>query len=987
MPKHTKTVQKRERVMIEKLALYPQHLSRLIAISNKIYKVVGKLSCEAALSKEPVSKDDLPKAQFVPVSKGEVWGEQFDCAWFRFKGQVPENCKGKHIVALINITGEGVVYIDDKITQGITRVIDTVDLVQAIKGKQVVELFASAEGGENVDILVDGGYNHSMKAKLVRKDIAICDDEALAYYYDYLTLTMLLLTKGKNTRLTQERCKEISKALNVSYKLSKKSFRDAHDVLKATINVPMEDKCTEYTAIGHAHIDLAWLWPIRETKRKGVRTFANALRNIDRYPGYKFGASQAQLFEWVKEEAPEVYERFKQEIKKGNVEVQGGMWTENDCNIPCGESLIRQFLYGEKYFKDEFGKHCKVVWLPDVFGYPASLPQIIKKCGRDYFMTIKLTWNMQNTFPYKTFMWKGIDGTSVLSHMAPQGTYNSSASPLAIVNSDKGNPQEKEIDKALLIFGIGDGGGGPGEAHIEFTEREKSCKGLDKVIRRHAVDFFEDLEKEYSQVIPEYDGELYLEKHQGTYTSQARNKKYNRLMERELHNVEWLLAVAKAKKIKYDAKELEAIWKEVLLYQFHDIIPGSSIKRVYDESLARYSILHEQVVKIRQELIELLAKKKTLGAINPIGFDRKEFVKHNGEWYEADVKAYSSANIKKAEESKVLSVGDDYIENDLLKVVFDKKGYITSLVDKKNQKELCDGYLNKLTVYSDPRMFYNAWDINIKYPNMRKSYFVAVSHSSYVDGKQAVMETAYKYHNSMLVQKVILTEGSMLVDFDTKVNWDEAHKMLRSDFKPTVYGDTVNCDIQFGNVDRSTLDDTSVHKAQFEICAHKFVNVDSEDYGVGVLNDCKYGHRVKQGIISLNLLRSPKHPDPTCDICEHTFKYAFYPHEGKWQESDIVAKAYCYNNPLLVEEVPEINNLFEIKGNVIAETVKVSEDKKGIVLRILERMGEECKASVVPQFEYKQAYEVNMIEDERKKIDKLNLKLGKYEVRTLYFEL
>lgn len=978
---------KREGYMIEKLALYPQHLSRLLAISNKIYKVVGKMSCEAALSKEPISKKDIDKASFAPLKKGEIWGEKFDCGWFRFKGQVPENCKDKHVVALINITGEGVIYQDDKITQGITRVIDTVDLVQAIKGKQVVELFAKAQGGENVDLLVEGGYNHGGKAKLVRKDIAICDDDALAYYYDYLTLTMLLLTYGQNTRLTKERCKEISKALNVSYKLSRKSFKDAHDVLKATLSVPMDDKCTEYTAIGHAHIDLAWLWPIRETKRKGVRTFANALRNIERYPGYKFGASQAQLFEWVKEEAPELYSRFKQEIKKGNVEVQGGMWTENDCNIPCGESLIRQFLYGEKYFMDEFGKHCKVVWLPDVFGYPASLPQIIKKCGRDYFMTIKLTWNMQNKFPYKTFMWKGIDGTTVLSHMAPQGTYNSSASPLALVNSDKGNPQEKEIDKALLIFGIGDGGGGPGEAHIEFTEREKNCKGLDKVVRRPAVDFFEDLERDYSKVIPEYDGELYLEKHQGTYTSQARNKKYNRLMERELHNVEWLLAVAKSKNIKYDASRLESIWKEVLLYQFHDIIPGSSIKRVYDESIERYGILHNEILSMRDELIALIADKKSVGVINPIGFDRKEFVKKDGEWYETEVKAYSSAALKKATIKDVLKTGDDFIENDKLKVVFAKDGSICSLFDKKNKKELANGYLNKLVVYSDPRMHYNAWDINIDYPKMPKYRFVPVESTSYIDGVQAVRQTVYKYHNSVLVQKVILTQGSMLVDFDTKVDWDEAYKMLRADFSPSVYGDVVNCDIQFGNVDRSTLDDTPVHKAQFEICAHKFVNVDDEDYGVGVLNDCKYGYRVKQGIISLNLLRSPKYPDPSCDICEHTFRYAFYPHEGKWQDSDIVEKAYCYNNPLIVGETSDIGALFDIKGDIIIETIKVSEDKKGIVLRVLERKGNECVATIKPLLEYKKAFECDMIEGNRQNIDKLNMKFGKYEVKTLYFEL
>lgn len=973
--------------MIEKIALYPHHLSRLMEISNRIYKVVGKLSCEGALSKEPIRKEDLDKATFVPVRKGAVWGEKFDCAWFKFNGKVPENCAGKHVVALINISGEGAVYIDDKITQGITRVLDTVDIVQALKGKQVVELFAKAEGGEEVNLLVDCGFNKGRKAKLVRKDIAICNDDALKYYYDYLTLTMLLLTYGKNEHLTKERCKEINKALNSSYLLSLKNVKDAHEVLAATLAAPMTDKCTEYTAIGHAHIDLAWLWPIRETKRKGVRTFANALYNIEKYPGYKFGASQAQLFQWVKEEAPELYDRFKKQIAKGNVEVQGGMWTENDCNIPCGESLIRQFLYGEKFFKDEFGKHCKVVWLPDVFGYPASLPQIIKKCGREYFMTIKLTWNMQNKFPYKTFIWKGIDGSEVLSHMAPQGTYNSSASPVAIVKSDEGNPHKDQIDKALIVYGIGDGGGGPGEAHIEFTEREKSCKGLDKVVRRFAVEFFEDIDKESRDVIPVYDGELYLEKHQGTYTSQARNKKYNRLMERELHNVEWLCAVAKANGKKYDYGKLEDIWKEVLLYQFHDIIPGSSIKRVYDESLERYAVLYSQVTKMRDELIALLSKDKKLCAVNPAGFDRKEYVKKGDEWYEAEVKAYSVAPLKKAEVKGKLTAEDNVLENNVIKVTFAPDGSISSLVDKKCNKELCNGYLNKLTVYSDPRMFYNAWDININYPKMKKRYFKLLSVNSYVDGVQAVRESLYKYGKSLLKQKVILTQGDKLVNFETEVEWRESYKMLRADFAPTVYGDTVNCDIQFGNVDRSTLDDTPVRRAQFEICAHKFVNVDKDGYGVAVINDCKYGHRVKEGIISLNLLRSPKYPDPECDMCRHTFAYAFYPHEGSWQDSDVVKRGYCYNNPLIIGESGESNSIIQVNGDVIVETVKVSENGKGIVVRLVERYGKDAKVLLAPQFGCKEAFETDMLEGNGVKLDKLSLKFTAYEVKTIYFEM
>ena len=981
--------------MVERIALYPNHVARLLAIRKKIYKVVGQLSCEAALSKEPIPKNMLDKASFSPFKTGMVWGSDFDCAWFKFKGQVPADCKGKKVVALINIQGEGLVYIDGEPRQGITQVLDGIDLVQSVKGKQAVDLFNPAEGGEQVELLVDSGFNgkrnkSGVKVKLMRKDLATCDEEVLTYYYDYLQLVMVMLTYGKNKHLTEERLKEIDKARSHSYKLSKKSMTEAHEYLTKIITTPMDDKATEYTAIGHAHIDLAWLWPVRETKRKGTRTFATALNNMDKYPNYIFGASQAQLFDWIKQEEPQLFARVKKAVSDGRIELQGGMWTENDCNIPNGESIIRQFLYGEKFFKDEFGKQCKMVWLPDVFGYPASLPQIMKKCGRDYFMTIKLSWNTVNKFPYKTFLWKGIDGSEILSHLAPQGNYNSTASPMAITKSDNGNPQGDQIDKALLIYGIGDGGGGPGEAHLQMLEREVNEKGMSKIVRRPAEQLFDDLKSEYIEVMPTYDGELYLEKHQGTYTSQSNNKLYNRLMEQSLHTLEWLMAVAKVKGVKYDCPKLESIWKEVLLYQFHDIIPGSSINRVYAESVARYKEMYAEVNGYIDELLQIMTTSGGLGVVNTVGFDRKEYVKVQDRWFKADVKAYSSALLSgiNGDDREGLTRDRDFIQNDKVKVHFAKDGTIDSLIDLTNNKELCGDYLNKLTVYSDPKMYYNAWDINIKYTGMRKWQFKLESHKSYVDGASVIMENIYTFKDSTVIQKVTLTKGSGMVVFDTTVDWRESYKMLRADFRPSVYSDTVNCDIQFGNFDRSTLEDTSVRKAQFEICAHKFVNVDDGDYGVALLNNCKYGYRAKDGLLSLNLLRSPKSPDPECDMGEHKFVYAFYPHEGKWSDSDVVKQGYALNNPLIIkEETPALDNLFEIDGDVILETVKVSEDKKSIVARIYERGGKDCRATIKAKFPCKKVYESNMIEADLKEAENYYFDFGKYEVKTLIFTL
>ena len=977
--------------MVERCALYPQHVARLIRIRKNIYKKVGELSCQAALSKEPIKKERLNEAEFAPFQVGNVWGSDFDCAWFKFNGEVPASAKGKHVVALIDIQGEGVVYRDGIAQQGITQVLTGIDLVQSRKGKQVVELFANAEGGEKVDLLVDAGFNgkrhkSGVKVQLARKDIAICDDAILTYYYDYLQLFMLVITYGKNEYLKEDRVKEILKALNLSHKAyMKKDYLKAHEILKEVIVKPIDYKATEYTAIGHAHIDLAWLWPIRETRRKGARTYATALHNIEKYPNYVFGASQAQLMQWVKEDEPELYDRFKAAVADDRIELQGGMWTENDCNIPSGESIIRQFLYGEQFFQDEFGKTSKMVWLPDVFGYPASLPQIIKKCGKDYFMTIKLSWNTHNKFPYKTFIWKGIDGTGVLSHMAPQGDYNSTATPMAITKSNRNNPQKDTIGKALLIYGVGDGGGGPGEAQINFTEREENCAGLNKVVRRGAQELFKELESEYIEVIPEYQGELYLEKHQGTYTSQAKNKYYNRKLENDLHTLEWLCTVAQINRIPFDQEKIDSIWKEVLLYQFHDIIPGSSIKRVYDESVARYAILEKQVEDIQNYILAKVATKQTLSVINPIDFERSEYVKVEDTWYKAEVNKYSAAALTPAGEFEGLKYSDDFISTPKIKVGFNMDGTINSLYDKEEQREICGEYMNKLVVFSDPKMYYNAWDIRDDYRKLKTEEFKLVNFNSYIDGPEVIRENSYRYNKSSLVQRIKIGIDSKLVTFETIVDWHEDYKMLRAEFKPTFFADKVNCDIQFGNVDRSTHDDTSIEKAQFEICAHKFVNVDKEDYGLGLINNCKYGHRVKEGLISLNLLRSPKSPDPECDMGKHYFAYALYPHLGTWEESDLVKQAYCFNHPLMISDyLVDIGDIVDVDNpNIIVETIKPSFEKDGFVVRLYERYGMPTSCKLRVGVKAKEVYLTNLIEKEPTKLASSILDFGPYEIKTI----
>ncbi|MDE6614691.1 MAG: alpha-mannosidase, partial [Clostridia bacterium] len=632
---------------------------------------------------------------------------------------------------------------------------------------------------------------------------------------------------------------EIDKALKQSYKIYKKSgAKSAREFLKPTIEKKPEYEATTYYCIGHAHIDLAWLWPLRETKRKVARTFANQLRNLAIYDGYYFAESQPQMFVWLKEEYPELFERVKKYVLDGRIELQGGMWVESDCNLSGGESWVRQCLYGQKFWKDEFDFKSRMCWLPDVFGFPASLPQVLKKSGMDYFMTIKPTSNDFNRFPYRTFNWVGIDGTSLLSHMEPLGDYNAGNSPLAIKKSEDRYSEKEICNKALLIYGDGDGGGGPGEGHMEYMMRhKKNIDGLAPCKPSPAVNFFDDI-KDMTDVLPTHKGELYYERHQGCYTSQANAKKWNRRIEELLHKIEWLGAVAYLNGVTYDRAKVEEIWKEVLLYQFHDILPGSSIKRVYDEAYARYQVMYGELQEIEKTMLDALSKDNEKSAINSVDFDRNEIIKVGDEWYSADLKAHSVGKLEPANiDVTELVYTDNTIENANLKVTFGANGEITSLIDKNENKELVKEYFNKLTVYSDPFRYYNAWDIQwgkdekTNYMMMKKSTFKLTSSNTYIDGAYLVRENSYKYNKSSLVQKVTVQVGGDMVRFDTTVDWNEELKMLRADFVPTVFADNVKCNIQFGNFDRTTSEadkDESYNPnwAQFEVCAHKFVNLD-----------------------------------------------------------------------------------------------------------------------------------------------------------------
>ena len=988
------------------------HAFNLIALKGKIYKKIASLKPQGILSDEPIKWEDLDKSKFKNMRFMQKWADKFGCAWFRFTGTVPEAGKGKRVVARIKLQGEGLVYDKDgHVLQGITQVLSKGDLFHSTIGKQIVDISPCAEGGEEVELYVDAGFNgklrfENMSAHLRRYDLAVMDEELNSYYYDYIEAYFLmckLLGDAEGMKdsdvgkaeVYSARAKELDEGMKNAWKVFKEQgAAKAREALAPVLFRPIDYPAVTHYAVGHAHIDLAWLWPLRETRRKIGRTFANQLRNIKKYDNFIFAESQAQMFTWLKEDYPEVFEQVKKYVDEGRIELQGGMWVESDCNLPSGESWIRQFLYGKRYFKEEFGKDMKMCWLPDCFGFPATLPQVIKGCGMDYFMTIKIMSNTVNEFPHSSFKWKGLDGSEVLAHMEPAGDYNSGASPLAIFKSNKRNKEKESVPVCLLLYGDGDGGGGPGEGHIEYVSRmQKGIYGLAPVKPSTAIDFFEELEK-YNDVIPEYDGELYYERHQGTYTSQAAAKLWNRRMENMLHLVELLGAEGKLRGVSYDRALVESIWKEVLLYQFHDVLPGSSIKRVYDESRERYKELYKQIQGVAAKLIDDMSsgESEEYTAINPVDFARKEFIRVEDKWYSVDLPAMGAGKIAPVENMDVssLTFGENTISNGLITITFGKGGEITSLFDVKNAKELVrEGqYFNKLTVYEDPFMYYNAWDIRMDYDKLKKHSLKLEGSDTYIDGVRVVRRNRYRFMDSQFEQTVALTLGDTLVQFDMDADWHEELKMLRADFIPSVFADKVKCDIQFGQIDRSTKNDTSIEQAQFEVCAHKFVNLDGEDYSLALFNRCKYGHKVKEGMLSLALLRAPRFPDPECDRGSHHISYALYPHKEKFEESDVKARAYCYNNVVMLRKANfEEKCPVTVEGDgVILETVKVAEDEKGIVARLYEYKGKETKAKV--SFASKgAAFECDMLENKKGKAELSKLAFKPFEIKTLYFEL
>lgn len=739
------------------------------------------------------------------------------------------------------------------------------------------------------------------------------------------------------------------------------------------------------SCIGHTHIDVAWWWTVAQTREKVCRSFATVLKLMEEYPNYKFMSSQPQLYYFLKQRYPELYEQIKARVAEGRWEPEGGMWVEADCNLTSGESLVRQFLYGKRFFKEEFGVDNRILWLPDVFGYSGALPQIMKKCGIDYFMTTKLAWNQFNKMPYDTFKWRGIDGTEILTHLVTTlgvgqdekdffTTYNGLLHPDALIGGWH-RYQQKNINNDILVsYGYGDGGGGPTRAMLETSTRmEKGVEGMPKVRQVFSRTFFDELKDRVAdnRRLPTWEGELYFEYHRGTLTSMARNKRSNRKAELHMMDLE-LLSVLAAPEVAYPTEALDRLWHGILINQFHDILPGSSIHEVYEVTKKEYEEMEAEIGTLRDErLTALTPAGEGVTVYNTTGFARNDVValgdcqaealadedgyvypvQQTAEGAVAFVanlpskgrKTFAPAKAVPADARFTLSADGHTLETPFYTVRFDEHGNIAGLFDKENRREVLQAgkTANLMRVFEDKPIYYDNWDIDIFYTEKFWDVTDLKAFTWTENGPvRATLHIERAFSNSTISQDIHFYADVRRIDFVTTVDWKEHQHLLKVQFPCNVHTDEATFEVQYGNLTRKTHANTSWDKARFESCGQKWADLSEGHYGVSLLNDCKYGHSVKDSCISLTLIKSGIEPNPTTDQEVHHFTYALYPHAETWRAAGTVREAFFLNQPALAVAGGTPGEAFCLAAceapNVVVETIKQAEDGDGIIVRMYE---------------------------------------------------
>lgn len=926
-------------------------------LSELCYEKVMDLKASFAYSDEPIPFAQVKTLQFTPIAIGDVWAKKnFACAWFHLTGKLPENCPREELY--LDYCNDGEALLVDQNGSAV-KGFTTGSPVFGVVDRSVEKRYFPLDGliGEDgtVDLLLDGASNSLLGefnagcSKLQRAFVVRRNPLMQDIYWDFDVLMDYVGAADEQNPYKYRILNGLRRVRNLIVYRDEQWYEKAKAITRELLNLSGEDT-TRVTAVGHAHLDLAWLWPIRESYRKAKRTFANMLFLLEKYPQFQFVISQPQQLAWMKEQDPALYEKIRHYEKLGRIEIVGGGWVENDTNIPCEESLVRQELYGQKFWQEEFGHYVRLRWLPDTFGYSASLPQILKQSAQDSFMTIKISWSNRTVFPYNSFHWAGVDGSQVTVHMPPEGNYNSVAGPKALLSAKAGLKKTDPQDKLMLVYGVGDGGGGPSEASVERNLRTENVPYLPKVQMGSAQKYFDDLQ---SDDLPVYSGEMYLEKHRGTYTSQSNNKNYNREFEEKMLALEQAMCCM-GKVAQKD--RMDTLWKEALLYQFHDILPGSSIARVYEETDVAYGRMMGSLDELADELSLSFTPNAQTGMLNPLRRNLCKIVPmgdgyafYNGSGAVVYPAVYTAPQV----ESRISQV-----ETDHYWVRFAPDGSLADLTVKASGQVIAES-ANKLRVFIDTG---DAWDFEDDYRDQPEQYMQLADTKVYNYGDLIAVCQSYTFQNSHLTQTILLHKQMPYIAICHDVEWNDTGYMLRSETVPSVWSETVHSDIQFGYLDRPTTDETAHDRAQFEMCCQKWMAISNQKHTFAILNDAKQGFMAKQGLVSVNLLRSTNYPCVAGDQRRSRYAYAIYPMAEGFDPVKLDAMAQQYAMRGLYGDTALSMPTFDSERIQIT-AFKPAYDGDGAILRAFECSGAETKTSLQIPEGFVLTGETDLLED------------------------
>lgn len=927
---------------------------------------------------EPVPVAEGLAAPRTPIAVGDAWGAPWSTSWLTVSGTVPEEWAGRTVEALIdlgfdaNMPGfqcEGLVYRPDG---------------SPVKGlhprNQWVRIAAPAAGGEEVLLHVEAAANPVIldyhpflptelgdrdtagdrpRYRLARMDLAVFDETVWELVADLEVLGELMAELPVEGARRWDVLRAVERALDaIDLQDVNGTAAAARAELAGVLATPAEPSAHRLSAVGHAHIDSAWLWPLRETVRKVARTTANMTALLEDEPDFVYTMSQAQQYAWIKEHRPEVYARVKKAVAEGRFVPAGGMWVESDTNMPSSEAMARQFVHGKRFFLDEFGVENHEAWLPDTFGFAGGLPQIIKEAGSKWLLTQKISWSQVNSFPHHTFWWEGIDGTRIYTHFPPIDTYNCSMQGREIAHAVRNFKDKGRASHSLAPTGWGDGGGGATREMIAKAARMRDLEGSARVRWERPAEFFAKAQAEYPEP-PVWVGELYLELHRATLTSQARTKQGNRASENLLREAElWAATAAVRAGFPYPYEELDRVWKTVLLHQFHDILPGSSIAWVHREAEATYAAVAEELGGIVDRAQRALAGDGDSELVfNSAPHDRAGIPAGGARRADALPAAPGRCTVEPRAE------GGFVLDNGLLRAVVDARGLVVSVVDLDSGRETVapGAAANLLQLHPDFPNMWDAWDVDRFYRNTVTDLTDADELAVVTDSAEAVsVRVTRSFGSSRAVQTLGLTAGAKRLDLDTEVDWHETEKFLKCAFPLDLHTDRYAAETQFGHLYRPTHTNTSWEAAKFEACNHRFVHFEEPGWGVALVTASTYGHDVTRTVraadrgttttVRASLLRAPRFPDPHTDQGLHRFRHALVPGAVI---GDAVREGYGINLP--ERRVPgsaEVAPLVSLADEaVVVSALKLADDGSGdVVVRVYESRGGRARTRLTAGF-------------------------------------